>query len=70
MKNMVPNGVSLKFTTNERLGNKIKLPMFSHKAQRSVSSAYESFYTIKAASLWNILPKSVYSGESLDVLKN
>ena len=37
MKNMVPNGVSLKFTTNERLGNKIKLPKFSHKAQRSVS---------------------------------
>ena len=70
MKNMVPNGVSLKFTTNERLGNKIKLPMFSHKAQRSVSSAYESFYTIKAASLWNILPKSVNSAESLDVLKS
>ncbi|KAL5270058.1 hypothetical protein ACHWQZ_G003517 [Mnemiopsis leidyi] len=71
MKNMVPNGMSLQFTTNERLGNKIKPPKFPHKAQRSaVSSAYESFYNIKAALLWNILPKSVNSAESLGALKS
>jgi hypothetical protein len=64
-----PNGIDMKFYTSERLGVRAIVPSFNNKAQRSVSTAYDNSFGVKAARLWNILPKDVNTQSTLDGFK-
>ena len=64
-----PNNIGLEFYTSPRLGIRIAIPKFNHLAQRSYSTAYDNSFGIKAARLWNLLPKSVNSHTSLEPFK-
>ena len=43
----------------------VKIPSFNNKAQTSISSAYDDSFGVKAARLWNILPKDVNTQTTL-----
>ena len=64
-----PNDIDMKFYTNNRMGTKATVPVFKNKAQRSVSTLYDNSFSVKAARLWNILPKDVNQQETLDGFK-
>ena len=64
-----PNGIGMEFSDSARLGVKVKVPRFNHKAQSSISSAYDDSFGVKAARLWNLLPKDVNSLTSLESFK-
>lgn len=64
-----PNGTDMKFYTSARFGVRALVPSFNYKAQRSVSTAYDNSFGVKAARLWNILPKEVNSQSTLDEFK-
>ena len=64
-----PNGTDMKFCTSARFGVRALVPSFNYKAQRSVSTAYDNSFGVKAARLWNILPKEVNSQSTLDEFK-
>ncbi len=65
-----PNSVEMEFYNNDdRLGIRARVATYNHKAQKSVSTAYEDSFGVKAARLWNILPKSVNQQPTLDAFK-
>ena len=57
------------FYSSPRLGVRATIPTFNHRAQKSISTAYDDSFGIKAARLWNILPKSVNSQTTLESFK-
>ena len=65
----VPNDIDMKFRTNGRLGVKVDLIPFNHSAQRSVATAYDRSFGVRAGLLWNILPKHVNSQQELNAFK-
>ena len=65
----VPNNINMTFYTSARLGVRATVPTYNHKAQKSVSSAYDNSYGVKATQLWNTLPKHVNTLPSLDSFK-
>ena len=69
LQNKSPNSTNLEFYRNERLGVRAKVVTFNYKAQRSVSTAYDNSFGVKAARLWNLLPKQVNTQQSLDNFK-
>ena len=64
-----PNNIGIEFYSSLRLGTRIVIPKFNHQAQKSYSTAYDNSFGIKAARLWNLLPKSVNSHTSLEAFK-
>ena len=52
-----PNSVGMEFYDSARLGIRVRIPTHNYKAQKSISTAYEDSFGVKAARLWNILPK-------------
>ena len=64
-----PNDVEMNFYENSRLGMKVKIPKFSHKAQASISSCYDHSFAIRGARLWNLLPKTLNSETTLEKFK-
>ena len=69
LQNKAPNSTGLEFYCNGRLGVKAKILPFNHKAQRSVSTAYDNSFGVKSARLWNLLPKHVNSVTELEAFK-
>jgi hypothetical protein len=63
------SGLGMKFYTFTRLGVRATVPSFNYKAQRSVSTAFDNSFGVKAARLWNILPKEANSQSTLDEFK-
>ena len=59
----------MNFYENSRLGMKVKIPKFSHKAQASISSCYDHSFAIRGARLWNLLPKTVNTETTLEKFK-
>ena len=64
-----PNDVGMVFYDGGRLGTNVRVPSLVHSAQRSIASAYEQSFGVKAARLWNFHPKSVNSCQTLDEFK-
>ena len=50
-----PNCTNMKFDNSDRLGVREKLPSFNHKAQTSVSSAYDSSFGVFSPKVWTQL---------------
>ena len=69
LNDMAPNSIGLESYTSPRLGIRISIPKFNHLAQKSYSTAYDNSFGIRAARLWNLLPKSVNSVTSLEPFK-
>ena len=65
-----PNDIKMIFYENERIGVRVKLPPLNHKAQRSVLTAYDNSFGVKAGKLWNKLPKYVNTQPSLERFKS
>ena len=65
-----PNDIKMNFYSTERLGVRLRIPVYNHSAQKSVSTAYENSFGVKAARLWNILPKNVNEKKTLDSFKS
>ena len=57
------------FSKSDRLGMRVKVPPRAKGCPSAVSSLYENSFSVKAAKLWNLLPKSVYTIEDLDSFK-
>ena len=57
------------FNESDRLGVRAKVPPEQKNCPSSISSIYENSFSVKAAKLWNILPKSVDTAKDLDSLK-
>ncbi len=64
-----PNNIGMSFYSSARLGVRASIPTYNNKAQKSMSSAYDNSFGVKAARLWNILPKHVNSVTSVESLK-
>ena len=64
-----PNDLGMQFKHHPRLGIKALIPQINTRAQLSVRSDYDSSFGVKAAQLWNILPKDVSRLSSLDSFK-
>ena len=69
LNNKAPNNIRMTFYTTLRLGVRASIPKFNHQAQRAYSTALDDSFGIKAARLWNILPKKVNSITELDPFK-
>ena len=66
---LVPNGPGIQFVPTARFGPRAVIPSFNYRAQRAVSSQYESSFAIRGPMLWNTLPKHVKEAVSLNELK-
>ena len=66
---MAHNDIKMEFKTHQRLGIKAVIPEFNNKAQRSISTHYENSFGVKAARLWNLLPKEVNEKTVLEHFK-
>ena len=64
-----PNDIKMVFYESDRLGVRAKVPPEQKNCPSSISSIYENSFSVKAAKLWNILPKSVNTAKDLDSLK-
>jgi hypothetical protein len=56
---LAPNDINMEFKTHQRLGTKAVIPELNTKAQRSISTHYDNSFGVKAAKLWNLLPKEL-----------
>jgi hypothetical protein len=64
-----PNDIDMTFKDHPRHGTIAKITPLNNKSQKSVASKYDNSFGIKAAKLWNIVPKDVKAKSSLDALK-
>ena len=64
-----PNNIGMVFYDSARLGVRARIPIFNYKAQTSISTAYDDSFGVKAARLWNILPKDVNTQTTLESFK-
>ena len=69
LQNQAPNDINLNFHSHNRHGVKITQPPLNNKAQASVRTDYENSFKIKAARLWNLLPRNVNTQITLDTFK-
>ena len=66
---LAPNSTDINFYMHDRHGVRAQLPHVNHQAQKSVSTAYDNSFGVKATRLWNLLPKSVNTIRTLDAFK-
>jgi len=64
-----PNDIGMAFKDHPRHGTIAKMAPLNNKSQKSVASKYDNSFGIKAAKLWNIVPKAIKDMSSLDALK-
>ena len=64
-----PNDIKMVFYESDRLGVKVKVPPQAKGCPAAINSLYENSFSVKAAKLWNILPKYVNTAKDLDSLK-
>ena len=69
LNGLAPNDINMKLHSHSRLGIKITLPPVNNKAQAQVKTDYENSFKIKAARLWNLLPKDINTINSLNEFK-
>ena len=64
-----PNSTGIRFYLHQRLGIKAEVPSLYTGAQRSVSTKYFNSFGVRAARLWNTLPKNVNTAVTLESFK-
>ena len=66
---LVPNDIPLEFRESKRLGTRAIVPSLNKNATRSALSTHDNSFAVRAAKLWNILPKHLQTNDSLDTFK-
>ena len=69
LNGLAPNDIKMEFKTHPRLGIKAVIPELNTKAQKSISTHYDNSFGVKAAKLWNILPKIANEKTALEHFK-
>ena len=69
INNLAPNDIGMLFKHNQRLGLKAIVPQINTKSQKSVATHYDNSFAVKAAMLWNLVPKPVNEKTTLDSFK-
>ena len=69
INNQAPNSTNMTFRDNLRLGRKAVIPTLNKRAQKSVQSRLENSFGIRAAQLWNSLPKDIHEERTLNTFK-
>ena len=69
LQGIAPNDLGMNFVEHPRHGTRVKLPSLNRHATAAAKSLYDSSFSIRAAKLWNILPKEVNSAPKLDGFK-
>ena len=64
-----PNNINMTFYQHERHGVRATVPSYNNKAQKLVATVYDDSFGVKAARLWNLLPKSLNEGKTLELFK-
>ena len=64
-----PNSTNTRFYHHQRLGIRAEVPTLYSGAQKSFSTKYFHSFTVRAARLWNTLPKEVNTAVTLDTFK-
>ena len=64
-----PNSTNIRFYHHQRLGIRAEVPTLYSGAQKSFSTKYFHSFTVRAARLWNTLPKEVNTAVTLDTFK-
>ena len=70
MNGLAPNDINMQFKESSRHGVTATVPAFNKKAQCSISTHYENSFGVKAAKLWNLLPKEVNTIQVLETFKS
>ena len=66
---IVPNDLEIKFIESKRHGVQVLVPSLNRTSSNKAKTCYDNSFSVKAAQLWNILPKEVKTSESLDTFK-
>ena len=69
LQKKAPNDINMVFYESDRLGVRVKVPPRVKGCSSAIGSIYEHSFSVKAAKLWNILPKSVNTAPDLNSLK-
>ena len=59
----------MKFHLSDRIGVRAKVPPLAKGCPLAVNTLYENSFSVKAAKLWNILPKSINTVTELNAFK-
>ena len=65
----IPNDIGMSFYKSERHGERARVPPTAKHCPVAVNTLYENSFSVKAAKLWNTLPKSVNSTKELSIFK-
>ena len=69
-RGLVPNDINMEFSTgNDRLGIRAVVPSLHKSSTPRAQSLYDNSFKVKAAQLWNLLPKETKTLESLEAFK-
>lgn len=66
---LAPNDIKMEFKTHQRLGVKAVIPELNTKAQKSISTHYDNSFGVKAARIWNLIPREINEKTDLDSFK-
>ena len=69
IKGTVPNDLNMTFVENSRHGIQTAVPALTKTSSAKAKTCYDNSFHVKAAQLWNILPKDTKAFESLDTFK-
>ena len=69
LNSKIPNDIDMKFHSSDRLGVRAKIPPLAKNCPSSIQSIYENSFSVKAAKMWNLLPKSVNTIKELTTFK-
>ena len=69
LHNICPNDLQICFKENQRLGMRVVLPALRKKAATSAKSNYDQSFVVRAAKLWNTLPRHVNTADALPAFK-
>ena len=69
IQGIAPNDIAMEFTENKRQGIQVTIPSLNKPSSAKAKTCYDNSFHVKAAKLWNILPKETKTFDSLDNFK-
>ena len=70
IKGLAPNDINIESYKHIRLGVRCRVPPLPRRAPAYAKSIYDSSFAVTGPKLWNILPRSVTCGPSLESFKS
>ena len=70
LNNLVPNDINMTFHDTDRLGIKANIPPIVKTSPQYIQTLAENSFPVKAAKLWNIIPKDTRAITVMDTFKS